>query len=332
MAAHKAFSQAEFRRLADDGKIAQEIAAALGLSVDTTRYYARRFGVTIAKPVKVVPERVKRVRPADPRIPKMVSMHRQGLTLEKIGQEFSITRERVRQILKGEGVTRFDGGICAQAAPKKAIKAASLNAARNARSYARYGISHEAFQQARKDGTLDSFSHQKSAAASRGIGWTLSYAEWRAIWDASGKLAERGRGKGKYCMSRIKDDGPYSIGNVHIQLCVDNSREAVKQWKDAPPKANRGVYCLFPGSAKPWVAKHARTPLGRYATEAEAVAARAEYFRANPGISEQQRGKGYCELKGRRTGFQVIVGRKYVGTFKTPEMALAARAAFIAGA
>lgn len=74
---------------------------------------------------------------------------------------------------------------------------------------------------------LDSDRHaflvQRWFANKRNIVWDLTYVEWLQIWNQSGKLYLRGRGLGKYCMSRYKDEGPYSISNVYITTNETNN-------------------------------------------------------------------------------------------------------------
>lgn len=57
----------------------------------------------------------------------------------------------------------------------------------------------------------------------------LTFDEWCYIWDQSGKWEERGRGIGKYCMSRKNDIGHYEIGNVQIKLFSENTSEGVRR-------------------------------------------------------------------------------------------------------
>lgn len=76
------------------------------------------------------------------------------------------------------------------------------------------------------------------------IQWKLTFEEWYSIWISSGHYAERGRGHGKYCMSRKNDIGPYSIDNVEIKLHVQNHIEGIKgkpSWNKGLPAWNRGV-------------------------------------------------------------------------------------------
>jgi len=68
----------------------------------------------------------------------------------------------------------------------------------------------------------------------RGIDFYLSFDEWNDIWQASGKWDVRGRGKGKYCMSRVNDTGAYAVGNVFIQLTTQNSGDGHRGIKQDP--------------------------------------------------------------------------------------------------
>ena len=61
------------------------------------------------------------------------------------------------------------------------------------------------------------YACQKGKAKHRGIDFNLTYEQWFDIWKNSGHLADRGCRQGGYVMSRIKDQGPYEIGNIIIQ-------------------------------------------------------------------------------------------------------------------
>ncbi|MCK1403596.1 hypothetical protein IVB45_01465 [Bradyrhizobium sp. 4] len=69
------------------------------------------------------------------------------------------------------------------------------------------------------------FCSQRSAAASRGIGFALTFSDWLAVWIASGKLLKRGRHRGQYVMARMGDRGPYAIDNVEIIPHAENVRQ-----------------------------------------------------------------------------------------------------------
>lgn len=67
----------------------------------------------------------------------------------------------------------------------------------------------------------------------------MSFNEWKDVWTSSGKYDLKGRGTGKYCMSRRYDVGHYEIGNVFIQLFVQNTIDAHKGRKDRPETRER---------------------------------------------------------------------------------------------
>lgn len=67
---------------------------------------------------------------------------------------------------------------------------------------------------------------QKAQAKHRKVDFNLTFEEWWDIWQQSGKWDERGRKRGQYVMSRCNDSGAYEVGNVFIQTCGDNARDA----------------------------------------------------------------------------------------------------------
>jgi DNA-binding CsgD family transcriptional regulator len=261
---------ADLRLLAAQGLSASEIARRLEVSVAGVSQSAKRHRIDLVK---------GRGGPAgefDSRNERMATMYRQGLTLEKIGQTFNLTRERVRQLVERQGVARQDGGISKTARSKQEARQTRLDV----KSLIRYGLPHQEMNKWRAAGLVAAYRSQENAAANRGIEWGLNFAQWLDVWLTSGKLEQRGRGKGKYVMSRIKDSGGYLIGNVHVQLATENGREAIQKWK-GKQKAVRGVFYLYPGLSRPYMAKVGKKSLGRYATEEEAVAARMAYIQAN---------------------------------------------------
>jgi hypothetical protein len=72
------------------------------------------------------------------------------------------------------------------------------------------------------------YFEQKQNARRRNIPFELSFYEWYKIWMDSGKWDQRGKGAGKYVMSRNNDIGPYAVGNVYINLCEDNAQQTNK--------------------------------------------------------------------------------------------------------
>jgi hypothetical protein len=66
------------------------------------------------------------------------------------------------------------------------------------------------------------YNNHKATAKRRNIPFLLTFEQWWDIWQQSGHWLDRGKGHGKYVMSRIGDLGSYEIGNVFIQSSVQN--------------------------------------------------------------------------------------------------------------
>lgn len=329
----------EFVRLVAEGKTTGEIAKCLNITYQVAAYRLRKLSLSVSHDArgpkaKVTPPDVAAKRAAieakkqaliDKR-EKMAAMYQQGVTLSAIGRQYGVSRQAIEQHLKAIGVSRKDGGLSFTARHKRERKQRD----QAARCMSKYGLPLEVMQQLRADRVTHAYGQQRASSRNRGIAWQLDFATWFAIWQASGKLHLRGQGKGKYVMSRLKDDGPYAVGNVHIQLATENSREAVAKWK-GKIKENRGVFLLYPGRDLAWLAKFGRQSLGFYRTEAEAVAARDAFFKAIP--EALRRGRGYAHVKAtenRAERFQVMVGKTYIGAYPTADAALAARAEYLA--
>ena len=69
------------------------------------------------------------------------------------------------------------------------------------------------------------YQQQKRNAKRRGIPFLLTFNEWIAIWETSGKLDYRGRKSGQYVMARPGDTGAYEQGNVKIITHIENTSE-----------------------------------------------------------------------------------------------------------
>lgn len=68
------------------------------------------------------------------------------------------------------------------------------------------------------------YSHRHTSGR-RGIEFLMTYEEWFGVWWRSGRIAEMGRKRGQYCMSRPGDRGPYAVGNVRIVRQEENKSE-----------------------------------------------------------------------------------------------------------
>jgi len=162
----------------------------------------------------------------------MQALFQAGWTLEQVGAAFSLSRERVRQILKRNGSSK-EGGAAVRSAARLEDRYRKNKAARDARCQQFYGCDFETMMSlnggdnlSRSSGLPHAFRQQRTSAHNRGISWELTFPEWVEVWQASGHINERGRGKGKYVMGRINDSGPYAKGNVKILLFESNASES----------------------------------------------------------------------------------------------------------
>lgn len=209
---------------------------------------------------------------------KMAEMYRQGLTLADIGRQYGCSREYVRQLLASAGITAAEGGLAVRS---RMVNSATISKRRlaQAKQEAKRGVPYELLRELQACGATRAYRRHSENSRKRGIEFKLTLAQWWAIWQASGKYHLRGTGRGKYCMSRILDGGAYELGNVNIQLNEANGREAVAKW-DGKTKPIRGVFCLYPGRDKAWLAAYGKVRLGFYSTAEEAEAARQAYMQA----------------------------------------------------
>ena len=172
---------------------------------------------------------------------RMKEMFESGITLNGIGVEFGVSRERVRQLLKKYfGITRVDGGCFVMTTPKKIADAISLKSRRNYRYQKRYAehffcdvdqflaINGDHWTQSHRKNCkipASAYFNQKAKAKDRKVNWNISFPEWWKVWQESGYWSQRGRGKG-YCMTRIGDTGGYEVGNVEIKTIGQNASDS----------------------------------------------------------------------------------------------------------
>jgi hypothetical protein len=203
--------------LADQGLTRQQVADEVGVKYT----YISIVGTKHAISFRRQPYSGAKRKP-DSREFRMASLYTSGKTLKEIGQEFGVTRERVRQLLKTFfSLNAKDGGHHKNAAEKRLV----FKAKRNARSLKKWGCSYDDYAKLRdlRKPTLV-FGRQKNSARQRGIEWDLTLWQWWSIWQESGHWTNRGRGNG-YCMCRKGDQGPYSVDNVYIATSVENIQD-----------------------------------------------------------------------------------------------------------
>ena len=173
----------------------------------------------------------------DSRLENMAYLYTHGKTLAEIGSVYSLSRERVRQILEKTGITRNDGGQNVRILCNIRYK---QNKPSIFRYFETYGCTREEAELinggqvvSTKGSPAHKYGNQRNNARKRQIEWQISFPEWVLVWKESGKFEQRGRGKG-YCMARIGDSGPYSVDNVEIITIGQNFSDSylVNPWHE----------------------------------------------------------------------------------------------------
>lgn len=162
----------------------------------------------------------------------MADLYRGGLTLDAIGRKFDVTRERVRQVLAKQGMTRLSGGVHQRSIAWSMNQQKARDARWDEQTLAFYGCTSALLKELNDGPSRTSkgcaafrYTHQRKTAQNRGIEWKITFPEWFRIWKESGHWEERGRGRNGYVMARYGDSGPYSPENVEIITANQNASD-----------------------------------------------------------------------------------------------------------
>lgn len=156
----------------------------------------------------------------------IVQMFQEGKTQGEIGATFGLTRARVQQVLKRAGLDRWDGG-----------QTARLEAGHNARiqridelyiqkwghTRAQHRFLFSIAPGTSATSPVGAYKRQRANAFRQGHAhthvvwkWDLSLADWWKCWLDSGKWAQRGRGRGHYCLVRKDATKPFQADNIQV--------------------------------------------------------------------------------------------------------------------
>ena len=154
---------------------------------------------------------------------KLERLYREGKTIREISEALEVSRNTIWRGLKEIGLTKKDGGAHINHLAKLQKAKEKMD-----RYYLkRYGMVKADFKRLSAIGAVRAFTDQKRNAGVRGIPWKFNLKTWWEVWEESGKFSQRGKGLGKYCMSRPGDVGPYEPGNVKIITIQANSIEGI---------------------------------------------------------------------------------------------------------
>lgn len=208
------------QELAEKGLTVRQAADHTGMTVQTIYRYVEKHQIALLLPGAGRP---RSGLPPDDRSVAMANMYQSGKTLLEIGDQYGVTRERVRQILrKDHGFRSEDGG----AAERKRQARKKFQQDRDKRCLRKYGCDYRQYRQILKQPNhpVRRFIEQKRNAKERGVGWELNLWQWWSLWLTSGHWENRGRGEG-YAMCRLNDAGPYAPDNVYIATNRENIQD-----------------------------------------------------------------------------------------------------------
>lgn len=229
---------AKLRLLAAEGCTYKEAAARLRITIGAVGQHARAYDIPLIRGGQG--PRTSCANKPTQRTEQMAALYRSGLTLKEIGDQYSLTRERVRQLIRACHGLRADNGGARKSALEKKAK---FEANRNARSLQKWGCNWDQYVVLRdlRKPTL-AYASQRQNAKKRGIGWELNLWQWWSIWQQSGHWHARGRGQG-YVMCRKGDLGPYSISNVFIALARQNTSDRPQKKSGLPMGVRKNQRC-----------------------------------------------------------------------------------------
>ena len=191
----------------------------------------------------------------------IVQLYQEGLTLAIVGQKFGITRERVRQILKCQEVSKAEGGRAVALQHREVRKAQDKEAlylARFGHTAAEHRRLLQMDHESRKAGVPQEHLimyrfRQARNNLQKHYSWSLTLAQWWAIWEASGKWLLHGRGTGYYGMVRLDRSKGFEPGNVEIRefRAITKSPRWTKRLRDAqrPPEVRQTLREAFEQAA-----------------------------------------------------------------------------------
>lgn len=230
------------------GKSVKDISVALNISIFTIYGWLKNSEIELLK--------CKRGhRSSKINLEKAMAMSKDGATFQSIGEVFGVSKQAVQKKLSTVMRDDLSGRAVRQFLNVEKIKEKKYSQKNKTerRIFDIWGLTLDVYtalkakygSSAISTSPLAKYKCQKSNAATRGIGWELTFAEWWQLWQASGKFDQRGRGHG-YVMARFGDSGTYEIGNVEIITAAQNSSDSYL----TKPGKERAIKCLATKASK----------------------------------------------------------------------------------
>jgi len=166
-----------------------------------------------------------------------------NMSMQEIANEFDVTREAIRQILKKYGYTNKDGGMAYKTKIKREKERKSVDWKKDRKAKKIYGCDSQTVSEINSGRLLT--CHLAPALRYKGyirylklnnIKYSLTLPEWYDIWIKSGHYSEDPSDKYKHNMVRIDDTKPVTADNVKILPSKEHGtliQKRIKQNKEA---------------------------------------------------------------------------------------------------
>lgn len=245
----------EIARLYQEGASLLSLSDRFGIGIARVSIVLTQLGVQKRRKPRVVDEATSQ------RNALIAQLYKEGLTLDVIGQKYGVTRERIRQILKLQGVTRAEGGRVVGTQRRDTHRYQDKDA-RYLKQFGHTWAEHQRLllmdREARNAGVPQERLIMRRFRQARGnlgqrYSWSLTLAQWWATWEASGMWPLSGRGAGYYGMVRLDRSKGFEPGNVEIRefRAITKSPRWTKRLRDAqrPPEVRRSLREAFEQAA-----------------------------------------------------------------------------------
>lgn len=175
---------------------------------------------------------VSRKTGPDLRRERMVLLYKEGKTLEEIGVEFGVTRERVRQIIR---LGRSHGGKCVITEQRTQDRLKAKKDRRDARCKTVFGCDYETALRLNEgrhptpnnNSKASAYLNQKRTMQGvyQNVPYSLTFPEWLEAWGDKYCF----KGKGKWGLVRIDDTKGFVAGNVIPKSVSERAAETIRR-------------------------------------------------------------------------------------------------------
>ncbi len=158
----------------------------------------------------------------------IINSYIQGIPMTELAEKYGLTRQGVQLILKSQGLNAKQGGASIRAKNKKIESQNKKQITREDNCLNKWGCTLEQWESLRKKHAnfhltpIARYIQHRSNIKRANLIWQITLWEWWTVWEKSGHYNDRGRGKNKYCMTRIKENGSYTKENVVITTISEN--------------------------------------------------------------------------------------------------------------